>query len=251
MPGQNLASWHETLQRTAQLASPHVSCYSLTIEDETAFGRRVARGRMIPVENDAQADFMDSAVQVLAAAQLNRYEVSNYARNGFECKHNLATWRGGNYLACGVGAHGHLRGHRWWNRRDVGGYVAQWQNGVSARAGEENLTVTQRWDELVLMGLRLSEGVNFAQMAAKIGYEIPLHFWRNVEKLARRGVLEAENFSVKNRASGVMLEATDLGEYLPLRFPPEIELQQPPQTRWRLRPAWMAMADAVALELLT
>ena len=247
VPGQSLASWRDTLERTIELGSTHVSCYSLTIESETAFGRRVARGRMVPMEDDAQADFMATAAQVLAAANFARYEVSNYAREGFECRHNVATWRGGDYLACGVGAHGHRRGHRWWNRRDVNGYIGALENGETARAGEENLDAAQRWDEMVLMGLRLGEGVNFAHIAAQIGHEIPAEFWRRVRELERRNVLE--NVGEKTSAR-VRLETATAGEYLPLRSPLVREQFEASATRWRIRPSWLAMADAIALELL-
>lgn len=232
--GQSLGSWRETLNRALEWEVAHLSCYSLTIESGTAFGRRVEQGRMHEVPDDAQAEFMDMAQQVLEAGGLSRYEVSNYARPGLECRHNLQTWRGGDYLACGNGAHGHLSGHRWWNGRAVPHYIEAIENGRSARAGEEFLSARQRLDELMLMGLRLREGLDLQQAARKSGADIEREIGPRLARCLERGDLERG-----------ALEEADYGEHCKAVW--KAQSQGP---RVRLSQGRWALADAVALDVL-
>lgn len=171
VPHQPPESWRRTLERSTQLTIEHISCYSLTIEDDTAFGRRAAKGILLPVIDDAQADQMQDAQEILQNAGFARYEISNYARPNFESKHNRNYWNGGDYLAVGCGAHGHLNGTRWWNERDAEKYVACMQSANSARAGQEILTPRQRLDEMVMLGLRTREGFSFDEISTKLGLD--------------------------------------------------------------------------------
>ncbi len=171
VPQQSRASWRETLRRAADLEPQHVSCYSLTIEEGTNFGKRAAAGVLLPMSDDAQADQMQIAQDVLESAGLSRYEISNYARPGFESLHNRNYWRGGDYLAVGCGAHGHDNGLRYWNERDAEKYVARMEAGSTpgmARAGEETLSSRERFDELILLGLRTREGVSLPGISRKL-----------------------------------------------------------------------------------
>lgn len=194
VPGQSRQSWQDTLRQATQLKLEHISCYALTIESGTPFARRVERGRLFPVEDDKQADFMSDAVEILSTAGLIRYEVSNYAKVGCESRHNLNYWRGGDYLAAGCGAHGHCAGHRWWNERDARLYVQMMQATGSARAGEEWLTTQERWSELVLLGLRLREGVDLNMASQKLNCDTHelLHALKAWPVLQSEGVLREE-----------------------------------------------------------
>ena len=195
VPGQSLAGWQQTLHRAVQLELDHISCYALTIESGTPFARRVADGRLMPVEDDLQADFMGEAMEILGAAELLRYEVSNYARAACESQHNLNYWRGGDYLAAGCGAHGHYKGHRYWNQRGAKSYIEKMQTVGSARAGEEFLSVPERMDELVLLGLRLREGLNLEGAARLLNFDVrgALHQSKAWPMLIDQGILREEN----------------------------------------------------------
>jgi len=189
LPGQSRASWHNTLERTVQLEPEHVSCYALTIEEGTPFAKRAERGHLIPVEDDNQAVLMQDAQEILQAAGLLRYEVSNYARPGRECQHNLNYWRGGNYLACGCGAHGHLNGQRWWNERAAPRYVQLMQEKNSARVGEETLTPRQRLSEIVMLGLRLREGFSLPATSQRLHLDARHELNGELQDLTQRGIL--------------------------------------------------------------
>jgi len=196
VPQQSRASWRDTLRRAIALEPEHISCYSLTIEEGTPFSRRIKRGRMTPVEDDEQAELMDDAQTILSEAGVSRYEISNYARPGFECRHNLNYWRGGDYLACGCGAHGHRAGHRWWNERSSAIYVEKMEECNSARAGEEFLTAAQRLNEQVLLGLRLREGFDLEAVSRGAGLDAWRILGRELRALTSEGVLRREGETV-------------------------------------------------------
>jgi oxygen-independent coproporphyrinogen-3 oxidase len=167
-PGTSLAAWQRTLRRAVELQVTHISAYSLTVEDGTAFGRQVRRGDWNAPDDDFLGELMDEAAQMLETAGFGRYEVSNWAKTGFECRHNLNYWRGGDYLGVGCGAHGHQNGHRFWNERDAKIYIHKVEAQGSARAGEERLSPRERATELVALGLRCREGFN-VEKVSRIG----------------------------------------------------------------------------------
>lgn len=164
-PGSSVSSWRRTLERAIALDLTHISAYCLTIENGTAFGKRVEKGEMLAPDNDLTADLMDETAQTLEQAGFERYEVSNWAKPGFESRHNRNYWRGGDYLGLGCGAHGHFAGHRFWNERDAKTYVSHMENQGCARAGDENLTPRERAVELVALGIRQREGFDLAELS--------------------------------------------------------------------------------------
>lgn len=157
-PGTSLAAWKRTLERALKLEPQHISAYSLTVEDGTAFGRAVRRQEMSAPDDDFLGELMELTAQTLDDAGFERYEVSNWAKPGFESRHNRNYWRGGDYLGLGCGAHGHRDGHRFWNERDAKTYVHRMEREGTARAGQERLSPGERATEIVALGLRCREG---------------------------------------------------------------------------------------------
>ncbi|MDQ3814592.1 MAG: radical SAM family heme chaperone HemW [Armatimonadota bacterium] len=205
VPGQSRASWQDTLARATALRPEHLSCYSLTVETGTPFARRVQQGRLIPVENDEQAVLMQDAERILHAAGWRRYEVSNYARPGYECRHNLNYWRGGDYLACGCGAHGHRQGHRWWNERAAPRYVSLIRERGTARVGEEWLTPRERLNEIVLLGLRLSEGFHLDEVSRQLGLDARGELNGRLQNLMAHGLLQDAQGTIRLAPQAVPL----------------------------------------------
>jgi oxygen-independent coproporphyrinogen-3 oxidase len=173
-PGQTPAAWRRELGRALALAADHLSLYQLTIEAGTAFQPMAARGDFILPDDDQAADLFELTQELTAAAGLPAYEISNHARPGAECRHNLLYWQGDDWLGVGPGAHGRLtgadgvtRGHRrhrapeiWLQR------VRQQGQGTAARI---TLSGPERVAELVMMGLRLTEGLSAAAFARRCG----------------------------------------------------------------------------------
>jgi oxygen-independent coproporphyrinogen III oxidase len=153
LPGQSLDSWKETLTGVTALSPEHVSAYALQVEDHTPFAAQNVR-----IEDDVQAEMYDVARRHLASAGLEQYEISNFARPGLECRHNLIYWRQGDYLGCGVGAVGTVGTLRWTNSKDLQAYHRLLQEGQLPRAMEERLSAEDREFERMMLGLRLREG---------------------------------------------------------------------------------------------
>jgi oxygen-independent coproporphyrinogen-3 oxidase len=156
-----------------------VSAYALTIEPATALGRQVAAGAPAP-DDDLQADAYALADDTFAAAGMQWYEVSNWARPGEECRHNELYWTGGDYLAVGCAAHGHTAPRRWWNVRTPERYIAAIEGGTSAVAGDEVLDPKTRAEEAFALALRTRAGARFDPRARTV-----------VADLAEQHVLDA------------------------------------------------------------
>jgi oxygen-independent coproporphyrinogen-3 oxidase len=158
LPGQTLAQWEATLQRAIALGPDHVSAYCLTYEEDTEFFLRHARGEY-RTDAEADADFFTIAGELLGAAGFAQYEVSNYARPGFESVHNRAYWGGHDYLGIGPSAVSTVGLRRWQNVSDYRVYADRLLAGESASTGDEVLTPQMKRAEAVALSLRTSRGV--------------------------------------------------------------------------------------------
>jgi putative oxygen-independent coproporphyrinogen III oxidase len=159
--GETLESWRRTLEETIALAPEHVSAYALTIESATALGRKVA-ARLVPAPDpDLQADMYEVACSMFGEAGYEHYEVSNWAKPGHRCVHNMGYWEGRPYLGLGAGAHSYRDGTRWWNVRPPQQYLDMVEGGSLPVGGEETLSEDARQLERLLLGLRVSDGVPF------------------------------------------------------------------------------------------
>lgn len=157
--GETDADFAATLRDVLGFDPPHVSVYSLVVEPGTPLERRIAAGEAAPPDPDIQADRYRHADRVLAAAGLEWYEVSNWARPGHECRHNLGYWTGTDCVGVGAAAHGHTRGTRWWNVRRPERYIERVRAGVSPVAGSETLGAAARAYERAGLALRTRDGV--------------------------------------------------------------------------------------------
>ncbi len=158
LPGQTLAQWEETLRRALALEPDHVSAYCLTYEEDTDFFLRHARGEF-RVDAEADAAFFEATNELLAAAGLQQYEISNFARPGFEAVHNRAYWSGEDYLGIGPSAVSTRGLRRWQNVSDYRAYADRVLAGASASTGDEVLTPEMKRAEAIALGLRTGLGV--------------------------------------------------------------------------------------------
>ncbi|MEX2275123.1 MAG: radical SAM family heme chaperone HemW [Actinomycetota bacterium] len=157
--GESLGSWNSTLEQALGLAPEHVSAYALTIEPATALGRKVAAGEVPAPDPDLQADMFELACEVLGAAGYGHYEVSNWARPGYECRHNLGYWERRPYVGLGAGAHGYRDRHRWWNLRPPAEYIETVERGEAPIGGDEHLDPSDDYLEEVFLRMRTFHGV--------------------------------------------------------------------------------------------
>lgn len=170
-PGQTVSDWEHELGAALALQPDHLSAYQLTLEPDTPFYRLYEKGKLVPPPEDEQITLYRHTGVACAAAGLSGYEVSNYARDGHICRHNLRSWQGGDYAGIGPGAHGRLSldGHRHATAglRNPAAWLAQLAEKGHGLELCEKLSAEDAADEVLLFGLRLSEGVPMASLAAR------------------------------------------------------------------------------------
>ena len=163
-PGETADDFAASLSAAVAAGVDHVSAYSLIVEDGTRLAARVRRGEVARPDDDVAADRYLLADSVLTAAGLDWYEVSNWARPGGACRHNLLYWRGGDWWGFGPGAHSHVGGVRWWNVKHPSAYAQRLADGRSPAQARELLGQAERHTEDVMLGLRLAEGLPVADL---------------------------------------------------------------------------------------
>ena len=190
-PDQSESAWRAELKQAISHAAEHLSLYQLTIEPGTMFEQRVRAGQLIPLDAERARGLFDVTQQVCADAGLPAYEISNHARPGAESRHNLIYWRYGEYAGIGPGAHGRLvvDGTRrvLVSQKHPEHWLEQVEQSGAAVAEEERLTREQEGDEMLLMGLRLREGIAPQRYAALSGRELDP---ARIADLVSDGVLE-------------------------------------------------------------
>src|SRR5215472_17598375 len=163
LPGQTVDQWHTTLGKTIALQPEHVSTYCLTYEEDTEFFLRHARGEFRQ-DADADAEFFEMTLAILEDAGFRHYEISNYARPGYESLHNRAYWLGKDYLGIGPSAVSTIGMQRWQNVCDYRAYIDRVFSGESTRGTSENLTLEMKRTERVALGLRTREGISGSEL---------------------------------------------------------------------------------------
>jgi len=199
--GETLADWRATVDGVIGLEPDHISAYALTVVPSTPLGRHIAAGTTPPPDDDDQASKYELADAAFTAAGLEWYEISNWARLGEACRHNLLYWDQGDYLAIGCAAHGHRAGERWWNVRTPEQYIGAVAAGHSPRAGTEHLDAATRAEEAFGLRLRMSSGVAVAPPAHETAAE-----------LAEGGILEL--VGTDDAVGGVRVRLTLTGRLL-------------------------------------
>ena len=168
-PGQSLAAWERELAGALAFGTDHLSLYQLTIEPGTRFATLAAKGDLTIPDGDAAADLFDATQAMARAAGLPRYEVSNHARMGQESRHNLAYWRYADYAGIGPGAHGRRLGQATERHKTPENFIAAVTRNGHGLKVEADLPPHERATEAMLMGLRLTEGVDLARIEARSG----------------------------------------------------------------------------------
>jgi oxygen-independent coproporphyrinogen-3 oxidase len=159
-PGESDDDWRRSLAAAIEAGPDHVSAYALIVEDGTRLAAKVRRGEIAAPDDDAMADRYLIADEMLSAAGLTWYELSNWAKSDkSQSRHNLLYWTGGEWWGFGPGAHSHVGGVRWWNVKHPSAYAARLSAGRSPAAARERLTAAERSMEEIMLRARLAEGL--------------------------------------------------------------------------------------------
>ncbi len=201
-PGETMQEWRASLARVLSTGVTHVSAYALTVEEGTPLSVRVARGDLPAPDEDDLADKYDLLVETLRDAGLGRYEVSNFAREGHECVHNIGYWKGADYFGFGAGAHSHCAGRRSWNVRLPRTYI---DRSPSVEDGFETLEPEQRRGEAAVLALRLVQGIRRRDFAQMWGTD-PVELWPGpIAGGADGGILHVDEETVRCTDKGFLL----------------------------------------------
>ena len=168
LPGQTLASYKDTLKKVLRLEPmpQHISAYSLIVEEETPFAAMADRGELPLPEEDTERAMYEETIEVLAGYGFHRYEISNYALDGYECRHNVGYWIRRDYLGFGIGAASLIDNVRFQNGRDLNAYLA---HPLACREEQQSLTTQEQMEETMFLGLRLIRGVSYPEFARCYG----------------------------------------------------------------------------------
>ncbi len=209
VPQQTKDSLLETLQKAVSLSPAHLSAYCLILEEDTPFGRRGATALGIP-DDDGMADLYESAAEYLTSHGYEHYEISNFALPDKRSRHNLHTWQGREYLGLGVAAHGYVNGIRYANRRDLSAFL----NGDSILEETFVISPQDATEEAVMLGLRLSDGIDTEKITQKTGVLFPTTFFALCDRLEHEGLLTRHGTQISLTRRGFLLSNQVIGVLL-------------------------------------
>jgi oxygen-independent coproporphyrinogen-3 oxidase len=216
LPGQTLTDWQHSLDDAVALGPEHLSLYALTLEADTPMWTAIKEGSLPEIDPDISADQYELAEDRLAAHGYSHYEISNWARPGRECRHNLTYWRNVPYLGAGVAAHSYIDGHRLANSKSLDKYMADFSGKTSPMPElDEEIGPELELAETVILGLRLGEGINADDIQSRFGIDILAHYRRQVEEMADAGLLEQADGHIRLTRRGRLLSNEVFWRFLP------------------------------------
>jgi oxygen-independent coproporphyrinogen-3 oxidase len=204
-PWESQDDWATSLAGVIDAAPDHVSAYSLIVEEGTPLHTLVATGRVPDVDPDIQAERHATAEAALGAAGYDRYEVSNWSKPGRASRHNVLYWSTGDYIGFGAGAHSHVGGRRWWGKKLPRDYIAACSDGTSTIEGDEVLVGDQRAGEALMLGLRLTSGVDVAPFEQRFGADAIASREGEIGSLEAAGLVERIDGKLRLTSGGTML----------------------------------------------
>jgi len=217
LPDQTQEQYLDTLKTVCYLEVQHVSSYALTLEEHTPLYARVAGGRTKLPDEDTVADMQDAGIDYLEARGYHRYEISNFAREGYECRHNLTYWKNGEYVGLGLAAHSAVRQKVWTryaNTTSLEEYLRLLRKGRLPRTETIRLQSGEEMFESIMLGFRLTRGIDRAAFSARFGVDVVEAFPRAVDSLKKRDwVVETPDYITLNRR-GLDLQNEALGFFL-------------------------------------
>ena len=219
LPGQTIESYEDTLSKVLALEPEHISAYSLILEEGTVFYDWYEKGKLdrgawkLPSEEEEYA-MGELTIQRLAEAGMHRYEISNYAKSGKECRHNLGYWDRVEYLGIGAGSSSLIKGERFDHIRDRKAYIEKIRNGESILIDREILSVESQMEEFMYLGLRKIEGVSRTDFQNYFGKNVDDVYGEILDKLEEEQLLEFSGDRIRLTHRGMDVSNCVLAEFL-------------------------------------
>ena len=207
LPGQTMDQVKENVAKAIDLDIPHMSLYSLILENHTVFMNRMRRGKLPLPKEELEAEMFEYIIEELEKAGFEHYEISNFSKPGFESRHNLVYWDNAEYYGLGAGASGYVDGIRYKNHGPIRHYLEAVEAG-KARITEEPLTLEEKMEEELFLGLRKKTGVSKARFEEKFGVSFDQRYGQVVASLTEQGLLVPDDKQIRMTKRGLFLGDT-------------------------------------------
>ncbi len=207
LPDQTMDQVKENVAKAIGLDIPHMSLYSLILENHTVFMNRMRRGKLPLPKEELEAEMFEYIIAELERAGFEHYEISNFSKIGFESRHNLMYWDNAEYYGIGAGASGYVNGVRYKNHGPIRHYLSAVEEG-NARITEEHLSQKEQMEEEMFLGLRKKSGVSMARFEEKFGRSFDELYGEIVRDLVQKGLMQIEGDRVRMTKRGLFLGDT-------------------------------------------
>lgn len=189
LPGQSLESWRENLRSAIQLNPEHLSIYGLSLEEDTPLAVELKKGKLEACSEELHLTMWEETSSMVKEAGFIRYEISNYAKPGKLCRHNITYWENKPYLGVGAGAHGYYDHVRYGNEEEIQKYIEMVEKGEFPRAFEEHQTQKEEMIDTIIMGLRLTKGISRLDFTMRFGYSFESLYEKELKKMVEDGLM--------------------------------------------------------------
>jgi len=189
IPDQTFEQWSETLSCVTALEPKHLSCYSLKIEDGTVFGDKLRKGELTPLDEDVDRKMYSFCKSYLSKKGYKHYEISNFAKPGYECQQNLLYWNAKEYIGMGSGAHSYFEGVRFNNKYGIESYIESVKNDEVVSENFEVINSKESMAEFMILGLRLIDGVRVDDFKSRFNEDIRNVYGSQIDKMMEKGFL--------------------------------------------------------------
>ncbi len=205
LPGQSLQFWRDNLRSAIRLSPEHLSIYGLSLEDSTPLAVDLKKGKLEACSEEMQLSMWEETASMVAEAGFIRYEFSNYAQPGKECRHNITYWENRPYLGVGAGAHGYHEHVRYGNEQEIQKYIEMVEKGEFPRAFEEQQSPKEEMVDTIIMGLRLTKGLSRPDFTRRFGCSFESLYEKVLKKLVDDGLMAISDEAVFLTERGQLL----------------------------------------------
>lgn len=202
LPNQSKEEWMESLEKVVKLNPTHISAYSLILEENTELFNMYEKYEFKLLDEDADIEMYEYTINYLKSNGYNQYEISNYAKKGFECKHNILYWKCENYVGLGVSASGFLNEKRYNNLCELNKYEEMIHSGKKPIEWEEKLSIKDEIEENIFLGLRMNEGIKFKDFHEKYNLNFEEEYKNEIDKLKKIKLIETTDEGMKLTQKG-------------------------------------------------
>ena len=202
LPNQNEEDWKETLEKIVELNPAHISAYSLILEENTELFDMYNRNEFKLLDEDTDIVMYEYTINYLKSHGYNQYEISNYAKEGYECNHNILYWKCENYVGIGASASGFLSGTRYNNVSSLSEYEKMILEGKKPIDWEEKLSIKDEIEESIFLGLRMNEGIKFKDFKIKYDLDFIEKYKNEIEKLEKLNLIDVNELGMRLTQKG-------------------------------------------------